>query len=152
MTVDFLAHHPYLISEIAVHLHREWGTLGPWSSLAAIEARLKERLNTSQTPFCLVATESEQLLGTASVRHFELPQHTDKKHWLAEVYVPPKQRGQGIGTRLIRQALETARHVGVTELYLYTNDQQELYSHLGWQELSTDKVNGEDISIMRLRL
>lgn len=141
------------LEAVAALLHHEWGELSPWSSLPEIEKRLARQLDTPGVPFTLVALgDQDVLLGTASVKLFELPEHGDKKHWLGEVCVMARLRGRGVGTALIRACIAESRRLRLPTLYLYTPDQQALYARLGWEELQNTIVNGENVSIMCLSL
>jgi len=149
MRIEFLADNRHLIETIAVFLHGEWGTLPPWASLSAIEARLEAGSQSGATPFTLVALSPENdFLGTASVKHFELPVHHDKKHWLGEVFIPSSFRGRGIGLALINNCIGRSVDLSVETLYLYTPDQQKLYERFGWHEIEQTLVNDESVSIM----
>lgn len=151
MRIEPLADHQHLIAEIAALLHAEWGDLTPWAIPADIERRFAGQLHTAQAPFTLVAlADSGDLLGTASVKLFELPNHPDKAHWLGEVFIPRELRGQGIGSALVRACIAQSRALGLPALYLYTPDQQALYTRFGWQEVAGTVANGEEVSIMVL--
>jgi predicted N-acetyltransferase YhbS len=153
MQIANLADRRELLPTISMLLHREWGHLPPWASLSDIEMRLAAGLNTECAPFTLVALGgSNECLGTASIKLFELPEHADKTHWLGEVLVSPEQRGRGVGSALIRACIAECERLGITMLYLYTPDQQPLYERLGWEEIARDRVNDESVSIMRLKL
>lgn len=60
----------------------------------------------------------------------------DAKHqltpWLAALYVAPAFRKQGTGQALVEAIEQHARHVGCTELYLYTVTAEPFYAKLGW--------------------
>lgn len=153
MRIDALHRHPHLIPDIARQLHEAWRDFPPWASLSDIEQRLAQGAQLGRAPFTLVAMGvDDDFLGTASVKLFELPEHTDKVHWLGEVFVPTAARGRGIGTALTRACLEESRQLGLPALYLYTPDQQALYARLGWKEVEGADVNGETVSIMCLDL
>jgi hypothetical protein len=63
--------------------------------LPEIEKRLARQVDAPGVPFTLVALgDRDVLLGTASVKLFELPEHRDKMHWLGEVCVMARLRGQ----------------------------------------------------------
>ena len=90
----------------------------------------------------------EPLLGTASVKLFELPSHHDKTHWLGEVFIPKVMRGRGIGSALITDCVRRSIDIGIQALYLYTPDQQKLYERFGWREVEQSMVDGEAVSVM----
>lgn len=150
MRIEPLASHQELVPAIAKHLHQEWGALPPWASLPDIEQRLAGQLNIGRAPFTLVALgQKNEFLGTASVKLFELPEHPDKVHWMGEVFVSIEQRGRGVGSALIHACIAECERIQIHDLYLYTPDQQLLYSRLGWEEVERGQVNGESVSIMR---
>jgi len=149
MRLELLGANRHHISKIASLLHEEWGSLPPWASLSDIESRFVTLADAETDAFALVALSAEdELLGTASVKLYELENHPDKKHWLGEVFIPRLLRGQGIGSALIRECLCQGAKLGVNVLYLYTPDQQALYSRFGWREIESTTINGEDVSIM----
>jgi predicted N-acetyltransferase YhbS len=152
MRIEHLSSHQHLAA-VAALLNCEWGELSPWASVLEIEKRLARQLDAPGVPFTMVALDDmDVLLGTASVKLFELPEHRDKMHWLGEVCVKTGLRGQGIGAALIRACIAESRRLRLPTLYLYTPDQQALYARLGWEELQRDFVNGENVSIMCLTL
>ena len=149
MRIEPLSCHRQLIPTIARLLNDEWSGFAPWSDVAAIEARFCAVCDSTFFPKCLVAlSDSGEFLGTASVKVFELPNHTDKEHWLGEVFVTPSARGQGIGTGLAEEIIKYVFSNGATSLFLYTPDQQAFYQKLGWEPLSQDFVNAEIVTIM----
>lgn len=149
MRIEPLANHPHLIGEIAQLLHEEWGAFPPWASLPAIEARLTAGAQLHHAPFTTVAlSAADELLGTASVKLFELPRHHDKTHWLGEVFIPTALRGRGIGAALINDSVRRSIDIGIQALYLYTPDQQKLYERFGWREVEQAMVDGEAVSVM----
>lgn len=152
MRIERLSSHQY-VKAVAALLNHEWGELAPWASLPEIEKRLVKQFDAPGVPFTLVALgDRDALLGTASVKLFELPEHRDKMHWLGEVCVTTTLRGQGVGSALIRACIAESRRLRLPTLYLYTPDQQALYARLGWKEFQSTFVNGENVSIMCLTL
>lgn len=151
--IEPLANHRALLPTIAKLLNQQWGELSPWASPSEIEQRLVTQLNIGRAPFTLVALGgNNEFLGTASIKLFELREHPDKTHWLGEVFIPTELRGRGVGSALIRACIAECERLQLPALYLYTPDQQLLYARLGWEELERSRVNGEDVSIMRLEL
>ena len=62
--------------------------------------------------------------------------------------VSPGHRRLGIGSALCVRATEEARLLGVSKLYLYTFDQQRLYTRLGWSALEDASYAGRMGTIM----
>lgn len=150
MRIERLHERHDLVATLAALLHREWGHLPAWASQAEIAARLlRESRETASVPFTLLAlSEDGELLGTASVRRFELPEHVDKMYWLGEVLVRVEQRGRGTGSALIQACINEGQRLSLPSLYLYTPDQQALYARAGWVEMERTVANGELVSIM----
>jgi len=149
MRIEPLADHPHLIGEIAQLLYEEWGAFAPWASLPAIEARLTAGAQLHRAPFTTVAlSAADELLGTASVKLFELPNHPDKTHWLGEVFIPKALRGRGVGSALINDSVRRSIDIGIQALYLSTPDQQKLYERFGWRVVEQAMVDGEAVSVM----
>ena len=66
----------------------------------------------------LVALENGRAVGVAALSFMWPIEHGDKSAWLEELYVDPAARGQGIGTRLLREALRTAAECGAVAVDL----------------------------------
>ena len=151
MRLEPLFNQRQRIDELALLLHNEWGNLPPWSSLTVIVERLFGANPGVPFPWTIVAlSDQDQLLGTASLKLWELSDHPDKEHWLGEVFVRREWRGRGVGTALIRESIDYVRAAGVTDLYLYTPDQQSLYRRFGWVAIEQAQVNGESVAVMKL--
>lgn len=149
MRIEKLAQHRHLIGSIVSILHASWGELPPWSEKNTICTRLEASATEALFPHTLVAvTDNGYLAATGSVKLFELPSHPDKTHWIGEIFVLPEYRNQGLGSRLTKALTDYAVAHGVSQIYLYTPDQQALYKRLGWQEVCTDTANNELVSIM----
>jgi GNAT superfamily N-acetyltransferase len=120
-----------------------------------VTGNIRERLvaGAAQTAFprTLVAvTDDGDFAATGSVKLFELPTHPDKVHWIGEIFVLPEHRGKGLGSQIAKSLSEYAFSKGVSEVFLYTPDQQSLYERFGWHEVSQEIVNDETVSIMKL--
>lgn len=151
MRIIPLSNVPHFLHEIAEFLHNDWGQLPPWSDLENVKRRLQSSCGPHPFPRTFVAiSEQGEFLGTASVKLNELAHHADKMYWLAEVYVRPAERGQGIGTQLIEAVVDYSFGAGAERLFLYTPDQQALYERLGWLPIGNEIVNDESVTIMRL--
>jgi predicted N-acetyltransferase YhbS len=146
--IAYLADHPELIPELAAWLHEEWGYLDPKSSVKHKEVMLRVRLNRDKIPLTLVAFLSSEPVGTASLQLRELPTYRQYLHWLGTVYVLPPYRSQGIGIQLVERAVAEAARLGVSELYLYTPDQEQMYASLGWTAIERTRHRNQDVVIM----
>ena len=135
MQIAPLAHHPELLHTAAAALYEAFGHADPTASVQRGIARLTSRLNYEHLPFCLVAHDSGQFLGTASVVIEELPSHSHLTPWLSGVLVPRMHRRRGIGTALVASCVERAAQFGVRRMFLFTPESTEFYGRLGWQHV-----------------
>lgn len=150
MRIEALSRHPHLVDRIVATLNASWGSLPPWADPGAIRARLMAGAGQAEFPRTLVAvTDDGHFAATGSVKLRELPSHPDKVHWIGEIFVLPEHRGQGLGSRVTESLAEYAFARGVSDLFLYTPDQQALYRRLGWSVIAEETVNDEAVSIMR---
>lgn len=147
-----LADYPRLIGQVAELLNREWGHLPPWSDRAALVEGLQQRLQTGQGPFALVAQLDRELVGSGSIKINELADMSDKEFWIGDVIVGPKYRGRGVGAAIMRGLIEYAKFLGLSQVHLYTPDQQDFYRRRGWHDVGQHGANGEDNTVMRCEL
>jgi GNAT superfamily N-acetyltransferase len=143
-----LADHQHLVPTVAGWLFSEWGMYEPGHTVAEAEARLRRRLSRDQLPIVLVALRGEACVGTATLRANDLSTRPDLTPWLASVFVPPAERGHGIGSALVTAVEERARTLGFDRLYLRTFDRQSLYARLGWSVVGHFREHGREEVIM----
>lgn len=139
-------------AQVAALIHREWSDFERWSSREVITECLRMRNTPGNDEMTLVALDGGTAVATASIIKYELRDDTARKYWLGEVLTAKSHRGRGIAGKLIRALTEAARMAGYPELWLYTPDQQALYTHLGWQRIEEKYVSGEWVTVMALPL
>ena len=150
--VDHLADHMAFVPTVAEWHHREWGHLAPESSLDQHITRVAQTCTRDAIPSTFVAVAGDVPVGCASLIHHDLMTRMELSPWLASVYVAPEIRRQGIGSRLVRRAVDSARELRVERLYLITPDQESFYRRLGWSTLEWTYYRGEDVLIMEYPL
>ena len=150
MHIDFLGEHVELIPQIAAWQFEEWGHLLPGDSLENRVAGLKRRVNLDQVPLTLVALSGTVPVGTVALVESDLPGREDLSPWLANLLVPEKLRRQGIGTALVRRAVELAGELDHGELHLFAWEYHGFYHQLGWQTFEVTDHGGREISLMRI--
>ena len=153
MKIVRLSSRPDLIPEIVKHLHAEWSAFTNWSNPEKIRQRFLKRSQPETGETCFVALGDEKkLLGTASVLQHEIKEIREGTHWMSEVYTCPDARGKGIGTALIEKCVDYCRAQNFKDIYLYTPDQQALYRKHGWRAVIFNRLDGEQVSIMKRTL
>jgi thiosulfate/3-mercaptopyruvate sulfurtransferase len=137
--------------QVAHWIYQEWArfeTDAVWQkNRQDLDRSLNEALS---IPKFFVARQAGQLIGMASIVENDLPSHPELHPWLANVYVSPEWRSRGVGSRLIRRAMDWSSTL-VSTIYLYTTSQVELYLHLGWEILREDLYNDRRITLMCCR-
>ncbi len=149
LSIEYLFDHPTVTPLIASWLHSEWGHLNPWRSVEEISQSLEQRLNQHQAPLTLIAFNELEPIGTASIKLYEMDIYPERTHWLGDVFVVTAYRGCGIGSALTKKLIEIAPSIGVSDLFLYTPDQEGLYRRLGWKTVEHISYNGEDVVVMQ---
>lgn len=150
MKVDYLADHREHIPRLAEWLHAQWGYLHENDSVERRAARLEARATRGGIPVSFVAVDGDTLLGSASLVHDDLETRPEIGPWLASVYVAPEHRRRGVASALVRRVIEEARDSGVSRLYLWTTDQEQLYAGLGWRPVERMRFRDEDIVVMAI--
>ena len=110
-----------------------------------------DSLSGDELPVVLVALQNGEFAGTASlIADDELPDAIEPGPWVAAVYVADEYRGQGIGTALVGQLQHRARALGISEIFLYTENGMPWYEAMGWKQLRTAELSGHDVTVMSL--
>jgi GNAT superfamily N-acetyltransferase len=83
-----------------------------------------------------VLTRGSTILGMVSLLFTISTAEGGKAAWLEDLVVRPDQRGKGLGTRLLRAAIDWARREGLTRITLLTDadnaDARRLYARHGF--------------------
>jgi len=153
MKIAYLADHPEHVSTVASWIFHEWDYLTPGVTLEQVEAKFQGHLSRDSIPLTLIALADAgqytgSLVGTASLLVHDLATRTDLSPWLACVYVPPAQRNQGIGTRIVQAIARVAQRLRVGRLYLFTPDRERFYVRLGWRVVDRAEYHDQPVAIM----
>lgn len=145
-----LREHPQAIPQIAQWHFDEWHKLFPARTVADFAAELAESLQSEDIPQTwLLLDEQHQVCGTGSLLLRDMKTNQHLSPWLANIFLRPESRGQGLGRALVLQLMQQARQRGVPVLYLFTEDQQTFYQKLGWQLHHQELYEGEWVSVMQ---
>lgn len=149
MILGYLADHRRFLPQLARWHHEEWGWLRPGDTLEARQARLEGECGKGTIPTVLVAVEGETLLGSSMLVEQDMDTRPQWSPWLASVFVAPDRRGEGIGTLLVRRAMEEAARLKVGRLHLYTPSAERFYARLGWSLVERTPYHGAEVAVMR---
>ena len=74
-------------------------------------------------------------------------------HWLGGVFVDPKYRANGLGSKLINKVVEIARTLEIRTLYLQRERLDGgVYARLGWHSLDRVRSYFGDVVVMEKQL
>ncbi len=130
LSLPHLFEVPHATFRVAGLLHAEFWSDVPGTSPETLAARLAEAGRADALPLCRVALSSGEPVGVVNLIEFDDPNPRVGRPWLAGLVVVPAWRGRGLGTRLVRAALDDARRLGETEVFLGT-DGPGFYGRLG---------------------
>jgi N-acetylglutamate synthase-like GNAT family acetyltransferase len=140
---------PQAIHQIAQWHFDEWHALFPERTLADFAAELTESMHSHTIPQTwLLLDEQQNVCGTGSLLLQDMNTNQHLSPWLANIFLLPECRGRGLGRALVQQLMQEASQLGVTVLYLFTEDQQSFYEKLGWQLHHRELYEGEWVSVM----
>ena len=104
-----------------------------------------KKTNHNQVPITYVAIEDNKCIGTVSIFLNDLNTRMDLSPWLASLVVKNEFRNKGFGEKLVNHALNKAKLLGYTKIYLKTENKGNYYSKRGWKYIGKgiDKHNQE---------
>ena len=110
-----------------------WGPLTSRNTLKEYQSLLERAVAADGLPSTLVAEEDGVVLGSVNVLDSDLPIRSDLTPWLAQLFVFPEYRYQGIGSLLVDAAISEAQRLSHSAIYLYTSGSlPKYYERLGW--------------------
>lgn len=152
MRIEDLSEHAAAVETLARWHFDEWQHLYPSETRADFADDLCRSLEPGVVPATWVLVDDEGIWGSASVLEQDMDTNRELGPWLANVYVHPRHRGRGLGSRLIRHVMGQCQARGLPALYLFTPGQESFYETLGWQRLRRERYHGEDVTLMQARL
>ena len=152
MIIDTLKNHAELIPLLANWHFQQWGssTIEPQQTVEWRIDNLKGHFNHATLPITFVAFSGSVPVGSASLTIYDLPIRQNLSPWLSTVFVLSEHRNQGIGSALVKHVVEKARALQFPVIYLFTPDQVNLYSHLGWKIFEEVVFHGHDYTVMKI--
>lgn len=151
MLIGYLADHPEFVPTLAPAIWQHWHEV--LRDDATIEQRilkLRQHMQKSELPIALIAHQHGEVFGTASLRRYDLEGREDLSPWLGGVFVMHKHRSQGVASALCQAIQQKASDMGIESIYLFTIDQQRLYTRLGWRIIETTSWKGKSGCIMQI--
>ena len=134
VSVKLLSERPDWLCIVAGWIYSEWWTHVPNASPDVLAELLQPNLTSDSVPVTIVAAMDGDPVGTVRLLEHDLDTDMwpDLTPWLAALYVEPKSRQLGIGTRLVIDASSIAYSFGYDVLYLLTSGEEAFYAKRGW--------------------
>jgi len=145
-----LADFPQAIPALAAWIHAEWGALEAIPP-EEIEAGLRRNSGCREIPTTFVALSGCKPVGTVSLDTTDLPGFEHLGPWLASLFVEPEFRGQGLGSRLLKHAMDHAGRLGARPLWLWTLRDTAFFEKHGWEKSGESVLSGSKVDLMFLR-
>ena len=144
MKIGLLADHPQEIAHITQWYYDQWARHFPHVTREMVSRKITEKaVNRDQFPLAIVIHEGNTLIAVAELKFRENANYPEYEHWLGGVYVTSSQRGLGVATKLITQALSLSQCMGVKTLYLQCESNHvALYKKHGF-EVCHHTLHGE---------
>ncbi|MGM0420662.1 MAG: GNAT family N-acetyltransferase [Bacillota bacterium] len=148
MEIKYLVEVQDFLPEISMWLYNQWGVKHDDSNPADWVKELRRRLNKDELPMTFVAVRENKPIGTASLVECDMETKAELTPWLADVYVPPEERAQGIATKLVQRINEEAKNLSYDKYYLFTRQATGFYLKLGWEIIETTTYKDKKVDIM----
>lgn len=152
MEIELLADHQHFIPEVAKVLFHEFGYLIPQRTLKDFEERTLNHCNKKSLPITFIALENGKLIGTFSLRAYDMETHKHFSPWIGSVVVHPSRRREGIGSALVQKAKAICKEQGHKTLFLFTPNKQAWYRKLGWEVVEETTFYYHSATIMNILL
>ena len=154
IAVEYLADRPEFLEQLAQLSWKEWQDVYERRD-QTFEDSLKnyrERMNTDRLPLTLIALHGGEFVGMVSLKFHDMDTRPDLDPWLGGLFVLPEWRNRGVGSMLMRHAVEEARKLNVPQLYLWTASAEKLYLKLGWSVIERADYCGKEAVVMQIDL
>ncbi len=155
-----LIEQPQWLPLIAEWQQAQWRRYSTSGTLERRQQKLQQHLSLGALPITFVAAlkqKNEQTVetsarpvGCVSLVTYRFSSVGVSTPWLANLFVEPALRRQGIGSHLLDFAVSHSLTLGLSKLFLFTHDQRSYYETRGWQFLRQHRLSGQAVDIMVL--
>ncbi len=152
MKIFQLCDKPEMVKYIAEYCYKEWGYKKSNNSIEKTIEQINKRVYNKKPPITLVAIENDKYIGSVSLKIREMSIYPQKQYWFGDLFIVPEKRKMGIGSKLVKAIEELAISMGITELNLYTPDQEKLYFSLGWNTDEIVQYENSQVVVMSKKL
>jgi GNAT superfamily N-acetyltransferase len=132
-----------VVAQMLIDFNNEFGEPAP--PLAQLERRVVELIAGGETVVLLIGAQPE---GLAVLRFRPAIWSSGLECYLAELYVRPERRGEGLGTALMQAVLQEARDRGADTMEIGVDEPdvvaRRLYERFGF----SNRIGGGDGPVM----
>lgn len=151
--IQTLAERPEALEQLALWHHEQCLRQGlTASTLPRRRAYLERHLGRQPLPVTLVARYGNgSVVGCVSLVRYRTTHSANARVWLSNLYVDEPHREKGLGRALVERAREYAGKVGLSELWLFTETEEQVnyYRSLGWTRAGNARVGRGAVTIMK---
>lgn len=152
--INSLTDRPQFARAVGTACFEEWPEIAAIDfGLTCVDEFIDDLSNLSKV---LVAhTDNDEFVGTVSLRSTsDMPNHMPElKNWIACLFVSKEYRKNGIGSRLVRCICDVAGEMGLSVLYLSSEESNVMfYKRLGWTEKTRVEYYGQTLTVMEICL
>lgn len=133
VTIEDLSARMDLIPLLARWHFEQWGNRSGAATESEDRAMLNRNAMNRNLPLTLIAVSQDRLLGSVTIVECDMDIRAELKPWIGQLYVDRGERGRGIGSALVRAAVERSGKLGFRRVYLYTSGTlPNFYERIGW--------------------
>jgi RimJ/RimL family protein N-acetyltransferase len=152
ITIGFLADYLDTIPKLIQWFRDQWPDYHAAMSDAEMEQDFLEDASRDRLPIRLVAFESNQLVGTITLRDNGSAMPPELQPELGGLYVVEAHRKHGAATELVRAGMQLARQQGYETVFATTVVAARILERLGWEFLKTVVHEDEQLPLYRCKL
>ena len=150
LLADLAAERPDTVGVLASWFFQQWGRHVPGVTLESEIAKVSSYDGRDAAPLMIVAERGGAPVGAAGLKIREMSIYPEFEHWLGSVFVKPEERARGIASCLVKAVLARARDLGISELYLQTEDLSGgLYARHGFKPMERVLYRDAEVLVMR---
>ena len=146
--VKFVDPKSRFFNQLCKWMYGWWGKKDGWTQ-EKVKNFMKAMLSKERVPQTYIATDGDNVFGMYQFGMDDLDVRPDIYPWLENVYIDEKYRGNGICRLMMESVANSAKSIGLKEIYLYTKH-VGLYEKFGWKFIGEIETFKTEAPIQRL--
>jgi len=153
VSIELLAHHPRLISEVGAIRWAEWGKPPEPVDLEFWVDATRREAGGDRIPISWVAIDDQgRCAGAVCLLELDVDEFRDRSPWLGGMVVSPAARRQGVGSRLVGELEVWAARQGITRVWVATGPAdgpaEAFYRSCGWSRVDTFVTASDEVAVV----